>query len=57
MKRDKFDLILKSFKEASQEVYREGEKADFQSIIATEIQVKNLQFESADFFRFQNLHH
>ena len=39
-KRDKFDLILKSFKEASQEVSREGEKADFQSIIAPEIQVK-----------------
>ena len=30
VKRDKFDLILKSFKEASQEVNREGEKADFQ---------------------------
>jgi len=40
VKRDKFDLILKSFKEASQEVNREGEKVDFQSIIAPEIQVE-----------------
>ena len=39
-KRYKFDLILKSFKEASQKVNREGEKADFQSIIAPEIQVE-----------------
>ena len=39
MKRDKLHLILKSLKEASQEVNREGEKADFQSIIAPEIQV------------------